>query len=298
MTMKKLIFLSVLVSFLAVNTNAQGRNDSTNTNDDEWKWEGFKKQMGIFDENLHKAPTISLDYGLSKINLKDFNRSFAKPNLIELKIGYTTQKAAHIFLLNQNYNYAYLADVTTDLSNSSATVNDLKSQMWRFGFGFSSGYGYKIGSGADITPYYTFGFGWSYLHLKDSFANTNDQKLIDPFNNSFRFGTHMEGGLRVRLIPMLSVEAGYERAIIFRRHLFWKWAGSTLIEVLAQGFMDEFVDQIAKSTPGATPVISFLLKNGLAYGIYELRQSKMNWPFKTDPPLAYDQFKFGVTLTF
>jgi hypothetical protein len=32
--------------------------------------------------------------------------------------------------------------------------------------------------------------------------------------------------------------------------------------------------------------------------MYQLRQEKMNWPFNTAPPLAYDQFKFGVTFVF
>ena len=94
------------------------------------------------------------------------------------------------------------------------------------------------------------------------------------------------------------IDAGYERSIVFERHLFWKWAGSALIEAAAQGLLDEFINKIFKSSPAAGPVVNFLLKNALAYGIYELRQDEMNWPFPSSPPLAYDQFKVGMTFVF
>ena len=58
------------------------------------------------------------------------------------------------------------------------------------------------------------------------------------------------------------------------------------------------INKIFKSSPAAGPVVNFLLKNALAYGIYELRKDKMNWPFKSEAPITYDQFKFGVTFVF
>ena len=93
-------------------------------------------------------------------------------------------------------------------------------------------------------------------------------------------------------------DAGYERSIVFQRHLFWKWAGSAIIEAAAQGLLDGFISEVFESTPAAGPIVNFLLKNALAYGIYELRQDKMNWPFSSEAPIAYDQFKFGVTFVF
>jgi hypothetical protein len=94
------------------------------------------------------------------------------------------------------------------------------------------------------------------------------------------------------------LDAGYERSIVFQRHLFWKWAGSGLIEAAAQGLLDGFIYKIFKSSPAAGPIVNFLLKNALAYGIYELRQEKMNWPFNSEAPIAFDQFKFGVSVVF
>ncbi|MGE5847186.1 MAG: hypothetical protein ACM34O_10705, partial [Ignavibacteria bacterium] len=103
---------------------------------------------------------------------------------------------------------------------------------------------------------------------------------------------------KIKVLPVLTLEAGYERSIIFPRHLFWKWLGSAGIELIGQWALDEFIDNIMDSSPYAAPVVNFVLKNALAYGIYELRQEKMNWPFNSAAPLAYDQFKFGVTFVF
>ncbi len=61
--------------------------------------------------------------------------------------------------------------------------------------------------------------------------------------------------------------------------------------------MDLFTE-VFESSPAAGPIVNFLLKNALAYGFYELRQEKMNWPFNSEAPIAYDQFKFGVTVVF
>ena len=122
--------------------------------------------------------------------------------------------------------------------------------------------------------------------------------IRDRYNESFRFGTSNEAGIRIKPIENLILDAAYERSVVFERHLFWKWAGSAIIETAAQGLIDGFINEVFESSPAAGPIVNFLLKNGLAYGLYELRQEKMNWPFNSEAPLSYDQFKFGVTVVF
>jgi hypothetical protein len=97
---------------------------------------------------------------------------------------------------------------------------------------------------------------------------------------------------------LIVLEAGYERAIVFERHLFWKWAGSGIIELAANGLLDVFIKEVFKSSPAAGPIVFFVLKSALGYGLYELRQDKMNWPFPSAPPIAFDNIKFGVTFVF
>jgi hypothetical protein len=133
----------------------------------------------------------------------------------------------------------------------------------------------------------------NYLTIIDA-----DQNILKYYDESFRFGTSTEAGVRYQALKNIVLDAGYERAIVFQRHLFWKWTGSALIESVAQGLADMFVDEVFDSSPTAAPIVNFLLKNGLSYGLYELRQKKMNWPFPSEAPISYDQFKFGVTFVF
>ncbi len=293
---KKILFI-IILSFVSVAYNFAQEEDSTESNGKEWKHHHFRFMM--FHEEFKGKPTISLNYGLSKLTTKNFDETFARPNLLELKLGYTHENNDDVEenILDYNYKYFYVSNISTDLSNTSSNSTDLKTNMWRFGFGRSSGYGYKLGSAA-IIPYHTYSFEWSNLKMTDNPATINDQTITNLYNNSFRFGTSSEGGIRFKIIPHLVLEAGYERSIVFPRHIFWKWVGSSLIEAAGQWGVDSFVDEILDSSPYAAPVVNFVLKNALSYGIYELRQEKMNWPFDTVAPLSYDQFKFGVTFEF
>jgi opacity protein-like surface antigen len=284
--------------FAAANVLAQEKEDSTKTDNGWWgKHHRHHFNIDFFKHEFEGMPTISLDYGFSKISSKNFSEKFADPNLIELRLGYTTLKDNEdADILDYKFHYLYISNFSTDLSGSS-NGSDLKTNMWRFGFGRSTGYGYKINSAA-IIPYHTYSFEWTRLKMKDMPVNPADQNTSNLFNQSYRFGTSFEGGVRFKIIKNLMIDAGYERSIVFPRHLFWKWAGSIIIEAAGQGAIDRFVDKIVDSSPYAAPVVSFVLKNALSYGIYELRQEKMNWPFSTPPPLAYNQFKIGLTFVF
>jgi hypothetical protein len=121
---------------------------------------------------------------------------------------------------------------------------------------------------------------------------------MDRFEDGVRFGSSNDGGIRIVATSLISLDANYQRSIVFERHLFWKWAGSAIIEAAANGLLDVFIKEIFKSSPPAGPIVNFLLKNALAYGIYELRQEKMNWPFPSTQPLSFDSFRFGATFTF
>jgi hypothetical protein len=51
-------------------------------------------------------------------------------------------------------------------------------------------------------------------------------------------------------------------------------------------------------SPAAAPIVNFVLKNGLSYGMYQLRKEKMNYPFESEAPILNDTFKIGVTFIF
>ncbi|NWF51270.1 MAG: hypothetical protein HXY49_12100 [Ignavibacteriaceae bacterium] len=282
---------------------AQEEKDSSKSKDEwEWdwdEWDEFELKMDQFDFNLKGSPTIGVNYGISKITLDNLNSSLTKPGLLELKLGYTTERMYRNSenLIKYKFQYLYLSNFSVKLRKDPGKVCSIESDLWRFGFGRSSGYGYDAGI-FSIIPYYNYSFGWSRANIKETPPDSMDQLRLARFDESFRFGTGSEGGLIIRLKPAVAIEASYERAVVFERHLFWKWAGSAILEAIGQWALNEFIDEIASSSPAVTPVINFLLKNALSYGVYELRKEKMNWPFSSAAPLAYDQYKFGVTFTF
>ena len=298
--MKKLISTTLICLLFMGATFAQ-EGDSTNTNSRHHHWYQWKNDFNFLHEGFHGRPTLSFLYGFSNMSKKDAQRTYADPDLMELKIGYASKRSTwdddNIF--NYSNKYLQISYFSTELAN---TLNnpDVQSKMWRIGFGKASDYGYDFGD-FSLVPYHASGFAWSRVEMLpdkiQTFAALPPSGLED-YDQTVRFGTSAEGGLMLTFADHYTVEAGYERSIIFRRHLFAKWVMSAIIEDVAQSLLNGFIGEVLDHSPKATPVVNFLLKNALSYGIYELRQSKMNWPFNTEPPLSYDQFKFGVTIVF
>jgi hypothetical protein len=298
-TVITLLLSNVLFSQEEEEEEGKKESDSAETEQSDWwddDWDDFDFEFDLFD--TYKSPSVSLTYGFSSINIKNFSGSFADPNVPELKLGYTTTKSKweDEGILHYKYNYLFVSNITTDISGTPG-ANEIESNLWRFGFGWAKGYGYDLG-GAAIIPYNSYSLAWSRLDVKKFPDNQEDRDKLALYNESFRFGTGSEAGLRIQVIPQVTLEGAYERSVIFERHLFWKWAGSALIEGAGHWALDSFVDRIMESSPYAAPVVAFVLKSALSYGVYELRQEKMNWPFKSAAPIAYDQFKFGMTFNF
>lgn len=287
-----ILYLLIFVSHIQILAQ-----DSTET-DDEWTWEEEWEEEWMTWSN--KKPTISLNYGFSDISRTDVQAPFADNNLIELKLGYTNQNTSkYADNINRNsFNYLFLNNNTTGIAGGSETVADIETNNWQFGAGWSDGYGYKIGESASIIPYYTSSLTWTNLDFADDSLSENDERIKELYDETFRFGSSYESGVRIQATDLIALEGGYERSIVFERHLFWKWAGSGIIELAANGLLDVFIKEVFKSSPSAGPIVFFVLKSALGYGLYELRQEKMNWPFPSAPPIALDNIKFGVTLTF
>jgi hypothetical protein len=294
MKLFNITILYLIILFTPFHIFAQ---DSTETSDTwKWEWDDFDE----WTDWKSKKPTISIDYGFSDISRTDMENPIANNNLIELKLGYAYKRTTKYadYIDKSTFNYLFLNRNSTELAGGSDDPSEIKTNNWQFGTGWSSGYSYKMGENASITPFYTSSFTWTNLDFADDSLSPNEERIKQLYDETFRFGSSYETGLRIQATNLIALEGGYERSIVFERHLFWKWAGSAIIEAAGNGILDVFIKEVFKSSPSAGPIVFFILKSALGYGLYELRQDKMNWPFPSAPPIAMDNIKFGVTLTF
>jgi len=290
-----LLITSILTILLPFFASAQ---DTTETKE-EWKWD-WEWDDEEWTDWKSKSPTISINYGLSDISRKDVEAPFADNNLLELKLGYSYDKVTEYaeYIEKHSFNYLFLNKNSTKLAGGLEKPSDIETNNWQFGASWSSGYGYKIGENAAVVPYYTSSMNWTNIDFADDSLSPNDERIKALYDETFRFGSSSEAGIRIQATSLIVIEGGYERSIVFERHLFWKWAGSGVIELAANGLLDVFIKEIFKSSPSAGPIVFLVLKSALGYGLYELRQDKMNWPFSSAPPIAIDNIKFGVSFIF
>jgi len=299
--MKKII--TILLAFLLSFPTIQAQVDTTEyENEDDWNWH--------WDDNWwnwkHGNPFLELSYGIGQSEHKNMASKFSKIGLAELKLGYLSIDYHDDTVIRFNERFSFVSKLETKLQ-SDKKASHLPTEMFRFGFGRRSGYGYKC-ENLFILPYTQNSMIWSKLKMKDypvsilpvpnPYDVQKDLEIIDRYENNFRFGTAMEGGIQIGLSSVILFNAGYEAAIIFPRHMVWKHLGSYAIEMAGYNALDNFIDEVIESSPIAGPIVSFILKNAYSYVFFQLKKDKMNWPFDTETPLTYETFKFGVTFNF
>ncbi len=277
-----------LCSFMLQNS-ASGQSDTT-----EWT------------ENLHefwqRRPALSLFYGVTHLSWDALTSGIPNPGLVELRLGRARQdvedESARI--VQNRYDFFALAAISNSLG-TRALEGDVNLDLWRLGLGHNAGYGYAFGNPAGeqaFLLYHGGALGWSRLRVKDNIASTADSTQLALYDKAFRFGMHMEAGASYRLLPQCEITLAYERGIIFRRHQVGKWIGSVATEGVGQWLVDRFVHRVMKLSPASGPVVAFLLKNGLAFGMYQLRRTEMFFPFSSESPLTDDVYKVGMTIVW
>jgi hypothetical protein len=283
--MKTKFSLSLLIIFLLTFVNSFSQVNSL-----------ADKKFRFFEK-----PYIELNNGISRLSIDGFKPNFSNAGIVELKLGSATQYKSRYGkdVLKYLNSYISIGKVSSSLDYTNKPAGTLPFDMWRFTAGKKEGYGLKLGS-TSLTPFTSSSLTWNYLDMRNfpDASMSEDNTALLNFNKATRFGTQAEGGLIFNITPMISIQANYERQAIFPRTLFWKYIGSAIIEEGGMQLLDDFVGRILKNEPVAGVIVNFVLKNAYSYGIYELRKSKMNWPFNTEAPLMHESFKFGVSFTF
>lgn len=307
--MKKFYLVMLFAAlFLGKITTVKAQGNSADSivfdDNDFWKKDVFKWEM-IFRDSLayeFKVPTIELMYGMSNPTYHEdiFKGNLADNDEFSLKLGFTDFRRSlrSQSVIKYNFSSFLVENKNYVINHKDDTGKGIRTDTWNFGFFNSDGYGYRFGEYSSLVLVHGDGIQWSKLKFKDRAKDSADQNALDVFGSALRFGEQWEAGIKLRFAKNIAVSAAYSREMIYPRHMFWYWLWSKMIEGAAQGSLDAFINAIEKSSPDLVPILDFILKNALSYGIYELRAKNMNWPAETAPPFMFNTFRVGLTFTF
>lgn len=168
-----------------------------------------------------------------------------------------------------------------------------------FGFVDESGYGYALGENSSLRLLVSDHSTWTSVKPQTyASMDTAGWQQVRDFVGTVRFGSTMAPTVEWKVGSALSLRASYTWTQVLPRHMFWYWAGSELIEGVADGIAGMVVRSFGRASSKSLPVFNFILRNAVAYGFKELRREKMNWPFDTAAPLNITSWNVGLSVTF
>lgn len=174
---------------------------------------------------------------------------------------------------------------------------------WRFGFHLASGHRFAAPSHSGLYLLHSGGWTWSYIRSGSS--PTGDSALIaraEAEVESYRrshFGANTAATIGYSIAGIVSVEASYQRVLLYKNHVFFPWLGSLLIEGIAQSLLGASLWEAEQRNPPAAAIATLILRSALSWGIYELRRtSGQHFPFGGNTPMFWDEFRIGMGLQF
>ena len=295
--MSKMPFISVLAFALFGVTNLLAQEpdtSSTATADDDgivdyvdWAWEGNFRSF------------LEVNYGYGRPDHKRFTGEFIKLGSYEAKLGWSEIKKYNIDNISSLDERYFFGSVSNQEYNAfDDSTGDTALELTRFGIASRLGFGYNLGP-FSLLPYHQIGLVWTQVSF-DSGAGVseNEMEILNRYKNAYRFGQTTEGGIKLGLGRALALHGSYELAVIYPRTLFGMWLGSYLIQSFGYAAISLYAEKIVNTSPIFGPLMYFVLKNGLAMVFFNQMRENMNWPFETETPLTYVQYKIGASITF
>lgn len=265
----------------------------------------YKKLLNdhVLDFWYQSRNMFEINYGVGSPQHNDIENDFAPVGNWEFKYGRSERNKFSKSNVKLNERYLFISVLNSKVQPKVVAENEITTESIRFGIGSSDGIGYYGGSGTSFTPYVDQSFVWTRLvDFSDSIKPENgepiqnDYTLLSRYQGGFRFGDRSVYGLKVELASLFQLNAHYETAVVYPRHLFWYWSGSFILSQIGYGLLSHFTDDIVTRESIFGPLVNFVLKSAYLYGYYTLRKDKMNWPFNTEAPLRYETVNLGVSI--
>ncbi|MBE2189661.1 MAG: hypothetical protein KGZ71_02845 [Desulfobulbaceae bacterium] len=292
------ILFVILISNANFNILKADENQVLDTAGVEDDFEMFRLRF----KSSFEHPTFALNYGIvTPFYHEDaVTDDFAILNSINVQFGISyidEMSKLNSSVFKHENNMLAVSYYSQDLGSKTEIADGIRTSAWSFGLQRNSGYG--IGKSSQKLFFNSIsGITWTSLDFEDKTSDTIQQTNLDVFGSQLRFGNMFEASMTFYPIENVGLNVGYERAMVYPRHMFWYWAASGIIQGAAQGLTGWFSKAVIEKSPVAGAIMYFVLENAVNYGFFELRKKNMNWPLETVPPFMYDSFKVGLTFKF
>jgi len=247
----------------------------------------------------NSRPIVEFSYGYNTPKQSKFQGEFAKIGATEIKLGYSrVEPYRKKFLeLDEDFLFAsYSSKDVTDFDDNS--TEKVYTEYLRFGMASRDAYGYDLAP-LSLFPYHHTQFSFTRVKSErpDSLSK-EDEDILDRYENSYRFGTATEGGVKFLISNSVGITASYEAAVINPRIVFWPWIGGVIVQNITVGIVSYFGKEIVHTGHWMGPLMYAILKNGAAYGVYLGMKERQFWPFNSETPLTNETFKLSLSITF
>ncbi|MDH4069868.1 MAG: hypothetical protein OEV30_05540 [Ignavibacteria bacterium] len=258
---------------------------------------GGKKFWSFLTEGNYK-PFVEAYAGYGLMNHRAVAVTLPEIGIVGGKLGFREMRPVKRWGMRVEERFVIGAYGSSSSSIGSDGTSGLSGEYWRIGTGQRVGYGWTIAR-QPLIPYHQYSFNYMEPSMLVPSAITGqDSMTLARAVDGGRFAVTTEGGLHTELFQSIGISAGYEMSILYTRFVFAEWLGSYLIGASAVAVISAFSEEIVDSSPLFGPILYFVLRNGVAYGVFYASREQMNWPFSSETPLVIDAFKLDVSIKF
>jgi glycerophosphoryl diester phosphodiesterase len=245
---------------------------------------------------------LELTYGQGNPKHSNFTSNFAPVGNWELKLGRSEINKFSQTNTSLNEWYIFFSYLNSNSALTKPEANEVSTEFYKFGFGRTEGYGYYWPR-ISFVPFVSQSWLWTKLNDFEFTQDgaqadlpPNDTEIMNRYSDAFRFSDRVLYGFKSDILSSVQLTANYETSIIYPRHLFYKWAASSILVEAGYLGIDYVLGKFVDDYPVVGPIINILVRSGYLYSYYLLRKNNMNWPFITETPLRYEGFNFGVSV--
>ena len=254
-----------------------------------------------------KKPFLDVYYGNAQISRQGMSGEISNTDIYGIAIGVKKEKehkeSDEVIIQDKN-GISLTLGSAQDLQQSDSLfqgvslTNRNALDFWSLGLINGMGYGYQWGS-STLMLTVEDNASWTSINPRtySLVKGPADWQNIMDFDGTMRLSSSMTSSLEFRVSNTVSLTGGYTWNQVMPRHLFWYWMGSEIIEGLAGNAVDRLIENFTEMSPKSQPVMHFVLKSAVLYGMKEMRRKYMNWPFETASPMNITYWNIGVGLT-